>query len=251
MNVSIAQAAAAMNANSRWQEVISDNLAASSVPGYRRQDVSFQAVQAGLLGAADKTADGAQKAILMPKAVATTVFSGGAMNPTGVQTDVALDGPGFFEIKMADGSSAYTRNGSFKLSPRGELVTSSGMAVMGETGPIQRDNNNPSPITISADGTVSQGSDIKGKLKVVNFPDTQKLQSTGNGLFVVNDTGVQPVKPTNTSFRQGFLESSNSSSTQDMVNLITCMRAFEANQKVIQTSDDRASRAITELGGTN
>jgi flagellar basal-body rod protein FlgF len=251
MNVSVTQAAAAMNANSRWQEMISENLAAGSVPGYRRQDMSFQAVQAGVMGVGDKATSASQKALLMPKAIASTAFSSGAMNPTGAQTDVALDGPGFFQIRQADGSTAYTRSGAFKLNAQGELMTANGLTVMGESGPIQKDTNNPAPLSISSDGTVSQGLDVKGQLKIVDFSDPQKLQYIGSGLFVAKGTDAVPITPVNTTVRQGFLESSNASTTHEMANLITSMRAFEANQKVIQASDDRMSRVISELGSTS
>lgn len=251
MNVSLAQATAAMNANARWQELISENLASSSVPGYRRQDISFQSVQAGVMGAADKSASGAQKVLTMPKAAINTVFSGGETNSTGVNTDVALEGPGFFEIRLANGSSAYTRNGSFKLNSQGELTTASGLSVLGDSGPIQKDLNNPAPLSISATGTVSQGNDVKGQLKIVDFNNPQLLQNIGGGLFIANNPDLTPVTPEGTMVRQNFLEASNLSTTHEMANMITSMRAFEANQRVVQASDERMSRVISELGSTS
>jgi flagellar hook-basal body protein len=97
MNVSLYQAAAAMNANSRWQELISDNLADSSVPGARKQDVSFAAIEAGMVPG-QLGVNGER--FVMPAARPALNFQQGEINPTGVTTDFAIDGPGFFQVQL-------------------------------------------------------------------------------------------------------------------------------------------------------
>ena len=113
MNVSLYQAASALNANERWQEVITENLAASSIPGYKKQDLSFSAVQSGVM---QKTASGSAPAFSLPRITSATNFQPGELEPTGGKTDVALDGSGFFVVQTPNGTSAYTRDGEFQTN---------------------------------------------------------------------------------------------------------------------------------------
>src|SRR5690242_5055152 len=130
MNVSLYQAAAAMNANSRWQEVLADNLAGSSIPGSRKQDVSFSAVSAGMA----QGLPGLQGAnYVMPASNTAVNFQQGTMRPTSLPTDLAIDGPGFFEVQLPNGAHAFTRDGELQLSAQGQLVTKQGYPVLGDT----------------------------------------------------------------------------------------------------------------------
>lgn len=246
MDVSLYQAAAAMNAGSRWQEVISDNLAANQVPGFKKQNLSFSSVQAGFMGSAARGAG--SKRSEMPLASTTTNFQHGELCPTGVATDLAVDGTGFFEVQMPDGRSAYTRDGGFRMSMKGQLVNKQGLAVMGEGGPLKLDPNNPAPVTIDSTGEVAQGGEQKGRLKLTEFDNPAGLTATGTGLFVDTDLAAQPSATTTSAVRQGFLENANTSSMTEMGNLISAMRFYEANQKVIQSEDDRVGRLISEVG---
>src|SRR4051812_4551033 len=117
MNVSLYQAAAAMNANSRWQELISDNLADSSVPGARKQDVSFTAVEAGMVSGQLGLSG---ERFVMPAARASINFSQGEITPTGTATDFALDGPGFFQVQISENQMSYTRDGEFHVNAKGQ-----------------------------------------------------------------------------------------------------------------------------------
>jgi len=248
MNVSLYQAAAAMNATTRWQELISDNLASSAVPGARKQDISFSAIEAGMPSG---TLGMNGERFSIPSAHSYTNFSQGQMNPTGVSTDFAIDGPGFFQVQMPNGSSAFTRNGTFQLSAQGQLITQQGFPVMSDGGtPIQLDPTNPSPLTVSASGDVSQGSEVKGKIRMAEFSDPQQLTPVSGGYFLSNNPAVQATSSKTSQMRQGFLEGGNSSPTTEMAGLLTAMRLFESNQKVLQMQDERMGRVITDLGGT-
>ena len=180
MNVSLYQAAAALNANDRWQELNSQNIASSSIPGFKKQELSFDAVQSGVLGSAS---GGMDTPGLFPHATATTSFQPGELKSTGVKTDLAIEGRGFFEVQLPNGDRAFTRDGEFQLNAQGQFVTKQGNLVIGETGPIQIDINNPSPVAIALSGEVSQGHDVKGKIKIADFNDTQLLSQIGGGLF--------------------------------------------------------------------
>jgi flagellar basal-body rod protein FlgF len=240
VNVSLYQAAAAMNANARWQEVISENLAASSIPGFKKQEINFSALHAGAIQAGD-----ASMRVALPRATVATNFAPGEMKPTGALTDVAIEGRGFFEVQLPNGATAYTRDGEFHVNAQGQLVTKEGYTVLGEGGTIQFDRNNPAPISISPNGDVAQGGEVKGKLKLADF-DTKTLRPIAGGYFATTPESV-PVAVSAT-LRQGYLEAANTSSVAEMADLITAMRAFEVNQKIVQMQDDRMGRAITELG---
>lgn len=240
MNVSLYQAAAAMNASARWQEVIAGNLSSSMVPGYKRQEMTFESVSANSVGAAGSA--------VMPRAVLGTNFSAGETQPTGVATDLAINGPGFFEVELPDGSQAYTKLGSMQIGPTGQLMSKDGNTVLGQGGPIQLDPNERGTLTISSSGEISQGDVSRGRLKLVEFANPQALRMVGQGLFVADRPGVEPLDAVNSTVSQGCLEAANTVPMIEMAELITSMRQFEANQKVLQMHDERMNRAITDLG---
>lgn len=248
MEVSLYSAAAAMNATERWQDLVADNLSSASIPGARQQEISFSAVQAGQASGAPGSAT---SNYVIPFAGATTNFSQGELKATGNNMDFALDGPGFFSVKMPDGSKAYTRDGEFKLNAQGVLTTKQGYPVVSSGGALTFDPNNPAPITISAEGQVSQGADAKGSIAVTEFGNMKGV-TMGNGGFFQADPKIANPKPaTTTSVRQGFVEASNTSPTLAMASLITSMRMFETNQKVMQMQSDRMTKTITDLSGTS
>jgi len=248
MEVSLYQAAAAMSATAQWQDMIAENLSASSVPGSRKQEISFSDVQAGLnSGAVGRPGS----SFTLPTANKVTNFQPGELHPTGNLMDFALEGPGFFAVKMPNGQTGYTRDGEFQLNAQGQITNKQGNVVLGDTGPLQLHPNNPGTITVSPDGEVAQGDQIIGKLKTYEFQKPQQLTLAGSGMFTANGTGAIATPATSTKVRQGFLEAANSSPTTQMASLITAMRLFEANQKVLQMQGDRMSKVITDLGGTS
>lgn len=251
MNVSLYQAAAGMNANARWQEVISENMASSSIPGFKKQELSFAAIQAGLLKPTAPGAFGTIQPVSMAVPRTELNFTPGEIKRTDIPTDFAIEGSGFFEVQLPNGATAYTRDGEFSINAQGQLVTKQGYLVMGESGVIQLDFQNPRSLTVAQDGTISQGGEIRGRLTAVSFNDPKLLKTIGGGYFLPNDLNLQREENPAASIRQGFLEGANTSAVAEMGNLITVMRAFEANQKVLQTQDERMGRAISELGNPN
>lgn len=185
---------------------------------------------------------------LLPRATPSVSFTPGELRPTGGRTEVAIEGAGFFEIQLPGGGVGYTRDGQFEISAQGQLVTKQGYLVMGDGGPIQLDRNNGAPISISARGDIVQGTDRKGRIKVVEFNDPRLLTPTAGGLFLSQNPELRPNELRDPVVRQGFLEAANTSSVAEMANLISVMRSYEANQRVIQAQDDRMSRIISELG---
>lgn len=247
MNVSLYQAAAGLNANARWQELIAENLASSSIPGFKKQELSFAAIQGGLMPV---PATGSQN-YAMPRATPTTNFRQGELKPTRVNTDLALSGRGFFAVQLPNGETAYTRDGELHIDPTGQLTTKQGYPVLSDGGPIQLDLNNHTEISVSATGEVSQGADLKGRLQITDFNEPNLLTPISNGCFIARHSSLQQTEATDTTVQQGFLESANTSSPAEMVKMITAMRMYEANQKVIQSQDERMGKAISELGRPN
>jgi flagellar basal-body rod protein FlgF len=241
MDVSLYQAAAAMSATARWQDMIAENLSAASVPGARKQEMSFSDVAAGM----------GRAGAFIPAGNAVTNFQAGEMRSTGNPTDFALEGPGFFAVQMPNGKTVYTRDGEFTLNAQKQLVTKEGYAVIGSGGPVQFNANNAGPITISATGDISQGEQTVGKLQTFEFKQPEKLTHSGSGFFRADDSAAQPTPASKTQIRQGFVESANMSPTTEMASLITAMRLFESNQKVLQMQSDRMSKVITDLGGSS
>ncbi len=237
-----------MNANARWQEAISENLAAANIPGFKRQDLSFDAIQAGVMSQANPDA---QVQFTLPRFATALNFSQGQVRPTGVATDVAIDGRGFFNVQMPNGATAYTRDGEFHLNASGQLTTKQGYLVLGEAGPIQIDPNLGGEITISPTGEVTQGAEVRGKLKLADFQQPQLLTQLNGGLYAADNPALQAVEVPETTLRQGFLESSNVSAVLEMANLVGVMRGFEANQRTMQIHNERLGRTISELGNPN
>ncbi len=246
MNVSIYQAAAALSAYDRNHEVIAENMASSSVNGFKRQAMSFSAVQAGLIQAPGNTS----QHFLLPRTTSVTNFEPGQIKYSGAKTDVAIDGAGFFEVKLPKGGKYYTRDGEFKLNTKGQLVTKGGGLVMGQSGPMQFDMSNIEGITISEKGEAMQGANIVGKIKVVEFGDPQLLTSIGNGNFLADSPALVPTTARAPIVRQGFVEGSNASPMEEMAALLTNIRQYETNQQVIQMHDERMGREIATLGET-
>lgn len=242
--MSLYQAASALHANNQWQEAIADNIAAGSVPGYKKKEVSFSAVAGGVASA--QSIPG-QK-LVQPAASTAVNFSPGQLRYTGLPTDVAIEGKGFFEVQLPNGASAYTRDGEFHVDAQGRMVTKAGYAVLGESGPVQLDPNNHEPITITASGEIHQGAESKGKLQVVEFNDQKLLTPISGAYFTANSSDLQANPAANAQLHAGYLEGSNTSPVTEMTHLITAMRMTEANQKVIQAQDERMNRALSDLG---
>ncbi len=247
MNVSMYQAAAALTANSRWQEVIAQNLAASSVPGYKSQELSLEAVRSGLMPPGSLNSPNSPQFFTLPKAVATTNFQGGDMTYVGDKYDVAIQGNAFIEVRMPNGKTALTRDGEFHLSAKGQLVTREGYPVMSAEGPIQLDLNSGAQVNISPSGDVSQGENTVGTIKMDEFDHPNLLTQLGGGYYAPGNAKLHKI-PTTSTLREGYVEESNTSVVKEMADMISAQRGFEANTKIIQMQDDRLGKVISELG---
>jgi flagellar basal-body rod protein FlgG len=239
----------AMQADMARMDRVAMNLANAQTPGYKREVVTANAfAQALRMGG---LADGEQGGL-----VAAAVHldqQQGTMKTTAQGLDLALSGPGWFEVLTEQGP-AYTRLGNFRRDAQGRLVTAQGQPVAGTGGEIQLPEG---PLSIDASGRIFEAVAGDGKvaklrsepvaqLKVVAFDEGAAARRLGGGLVVF--PGATPRAETQTEIRQGYLENANVSSMQEMVQLMQTMRHFESLQKAALSYDEMLGNAIRKLG---
>lgn len=235
-----------MEGNLRRQQMIAENLAAGAIPGFKKLDMSFSAMEPGLFEKGLNAASAQQLRYSFPAFNSQTNFTQGGMRPTNVPTDVAIDGPAFFGVQGPNGT-VYTRDGEFRTGPTGQLTTKEGYPVLGMGGPIQLDAQNATPISISSTGEVTQNGVARGRLQLMEFADLSQLRRINNGYYADSGNQAKPADATSSTLRQGHLEFSNTTPSHEMSDLMMTLRHFEANQRVIQMQDERLGRIIQEL----
>jgi flagellar basal-body rod protein FlgG len=224
-----------MNAQQQGIDGIANDLANSSTTGYKHVRVGFR----DLLYSAQGNGAGAS---VMAGAGAAAGFIGrsheqGALQTTGQPLDLAIQGPGFFQVRRADGSLALTRDGSLRLDSQGRLTTNDGNVVQPQI-TVPR-GTTPEELSIAADGTVRAGAGrALGRIELVTVPAPDGLQPLGNNLFAATTNSGQPTTAGNdTTLRQGALEGSNVDVGDAMVDMIDAQRSFQLASKAIQMQD--------------
>ncbi|MBV8621511.1 MAG: flagellar hook-basal body protein [Curvibacter sp.] len=253
---------------------IATNMANATTPGYKRQMMAPSPVAAGASdfsrlvdggGAGRETNTQTGLMSLSPSfQTMVTDSRAGTLKVTGESLDLALTGPGYFEVATENGP-AYTRQGDFRRDAKGRLVNSLGMPVMGVGGEIFLEDNHP---VIDATGQVFSSTNSSSKasasvvtgrgagrgmdgqalarIKVVNFDSPGDLQPLGNGL-VLGKGSTSALKDKDIHVQQGALENSNVSTMREMVDLIQTMRHLESMQKVAVAYDDMTGQAVRRL----
>jgi flagellar basal-body rod protein FlgF len=220
----------------RRLDVISNNLANASTPGFKADQIQFESVLAGV-----KNPSASDPALSNERF--STDFSSGPLQKSDNVLDVALDGDGFFTVNTPDGP-AYTRQGNFHRGAGGKLVTVDGYEVQGTGGPISVAGGR---IQISNGGVVTVDGVASGTLAQVDFPKPYALTKSAGGLFRPSDPQVAP-GPSNSQVKQGFLESSNVKVVVEMARMIETSRYFESCAKAVRSYDDMAAKAANDLG---
>jgi flagellar basal-body rod protein FlgG len=249
-------AATGMIAQQTNVEVIANNIANQSTTGFKRQRAEFQDLlyQSERRGGATSSDSGTivpigvQVGLGVKTAAINRINIQGNLIQTGNPLDLAIQGRGFFQILQPDGTTAYSRDGSFALSPTGEIVTSDGFVVQpGITIP-----QNTISVAINSSGQVQAqvagqiNPQTVGQLQLANFPNEAGLEALGNNLMLETPASGQPTtgNPGSTGFgtlNQGLIETSNVDIVSEITNLITAQRAYEMNSKVISTTDQMLS----------
>lgn len=225
----------------RELDVVANNLANVNTSGFKVEEAMVRTETSDRA----RMIDGPSKLSFVLDDGVIRDFRQGAMSQTGGAFDLAVDGQGFFTVQTARGER-YTRDGRFTLSPDGRLTTQSGDPVMGEGGEITI-NPELGPVTISADGVLSQSGQTIGKISVVNFADLSGLSKDGDNLFRnTSSLGAQPA--TSAQIRQGMLESSNVDSISQVTRLIEISRAYESLARTIENTAELSRRSVERLG---
>jgi len=224
------------------QDVLANNLANISTPGYRAETVAFRV--APLQG------DGLLTRAFSAESTPGADLTPGVVTTTGNPLDVAVVGQGWLTVQSGDGTEAYTRNGGLMLDDQGVLKTLNGQTVLGDGGPISVPPGNA--VTIAADGTVSgtplgggKNAIALGRLKLVNPPATG-LTRGGDGLFRMKDGSAAELDPA-VRVSSGAIESSNVNAVDAMTGMIALARQFEMQMKLLQTAESNARKGAQVL----
>lgn len=232
-------ACTALVARTQALDTIANNLANASTVGFRAERNVFSSV---LATAGDQAGSSLNPVINRFGILSGTSVdqSQGAMQKTGNDLDLGIEGQGYFVVQTADGPM-YTRNGAFQVSSHGQLVTASGDAVMGDGGVITIP---PGPVSISSDGTISSDGAVAGKLRIVEFAPDTNLQSMGNTYYSAPVKSV--LASTNSNVRQGMLESSNVNPIEGMVELVNAQRTAEMMQRALSIFNSEMDKTATQ-----
>ncbi|HDS30989.1 MAG TPA: flagellar basal-body rod protein FlgG [Firmicutes bacterium] len=244
-------AATGLQAQQLNTDLIANNLANANTPGFKRDRLNFQDLlyqtfrRAGQSTLTGSMVPNSLRVGHGVRPIATQkLFMTGAAQQTGNPLDIMISGDGFFQVTMADGSAAYTRDGTFKIDGEGNIVTADGLYIE----PAINVPADAIRIEISSDGTVAVqiGSDSTltqiGQIQLVRFQNPAGLETIGQNLYRETDASGDPITgtPGENGFGQtvqGFIEASNVSIVEELIELIVAQRAFEVNSRAVDVAD--------------
>jgi len=252
--------ASAMVADVLRQDIVANNIANATTPGFTRDCLGFESFPSVLIQACDR---GPVLGAITQGSRAGGTYVDTQKGPacqTGGTHDVFIRGDGFFAIQDGD-ETVYTRQGSFAAGPGGLLVTQKGHTVMGIAGPIRVDSG---AISVDARGWVRSRDATVGRLKVVRFGEQVRLVKNEHGYLTpdtaaVREPGMAPYGPpaprlapgpdlvAEPDLEPGAVEMSNVNPVMEMVSLITVLRSYEANAKALQAQDETLARAVNDV----
>jgi len=230
-------ACAGLAARTQAMDLAANNLANANTRGYKAQMPVFQSVLAQ-----STAGSGLEQALNNFGVLAGTRLdqTPGALETTGNDFDLALEGDGYFAVQTAAGAM-YTRNGNLQLSSKGELLSAQGDVVLGEQGPIRLPAGK---LAVAADGSLSVNGALAAKLRIVQFKKGTPLQSAGANYYSAAASAVQPAAQY--TVRQGVLEGSNVSPMTGTVELIEIQRQFQVLQRVFSTFDTELNKTAAQ-----
>jgi flagellar basal-body rod protein FlgG len=243
-------AAAGMQSQQMNLDVISNNLANVNTTGFKKSKIEFQELlyqttraPGAEQGSGNVLPTGIQIGEGSRPVATSRIFTSGDLTQTGERLDVAIQGDGFFEVQMPDGTRAYTRDGAFKTASDGRIVTSDGLPLQGGFQPVPAGTTN---VTIGSNGDVTYSGPngtTSFQVQLVRFTNPAGLESSGSNLYRETNASGPPElgAPGENGFgslNQGYLEMSNVKVVEEMVNLILAQRAYEVNSKAVQAADE-------------
>jgi flagellar basal-body rod protein FlgG len=249
-------AASGMSAQQANLDTVANNLANSATAGFKQrrlqfEDMIYQNMVVPGSAASQQTVSAGLQIGLGTKSVASEVImSQGQFNQTGNPYDMAIQGAGFFQVQMPNGTLAYSRNGNFSLNNAGAVVDANGDQLI----PALTIPSNATSVSISTYGVVTaqlpgqNAATQLGQIQLATFPNPGGLSSQGNNLFLPTSSSGNAITDNpggNTgmgTLQQGYLENSNVDVVTEFVQMILAQRAYESNSKVIRTADDMYSQ---------
>ena len=240
MDSGLYAACAGLVARTDSLDAIANNLANASTTGFRGRQGSFSLVLAdssrnGLGSVLNEVTN--DYGVLGSTRMDLTQ---GSMNATGNSMDFAIQGSGYFAVQTASGVQ-YTRNGAFRVSPQGQLITQTGEAVLGQNGVIRL---LPGTVSVSPDGTISSNGAVAGRIRMVEFTPGAAIKGAGNNFYTVPATSVHAA--TDSSVRQGMLESSNVNPVQSVVQLIDAQRSADTMRHALSMIDSDIDKTAAQ-----
>lgn len=231
-------AAAGMSAQQRQLDTVANNIANVSTNGYRAERVAFSdLLYSGIEETGTSTKAGAGAAARM----LGTTEAAGALQQTGQALDLALDGPGYFEVQQAGGATVLTRDGSFSADAKGRLVNAEGAFVQP---PITLPKGvSPQQVTIAPNGVVRAGNRTLGKLAIVEVAAPNGLLAAGGGAFTATAASGAPAPAKETTVIQGALEGSNVDLGNEMASMMSSERTYAMNSTAVQVQGQMMSIA--------
>jgi flagellar basal-body rod protein FlgF len=233
-------AAAGMQSRMQSLDLVANNLANSSTGGYKSDGEFFTLFTSETAGGED--AAGTSSVPMIQRQ--WTDFAQGLLEPTNNPLDFGLSGKGFFVVQGPSGP-LYTRNGNFRFSNTGALITSEGYPLLQQNGQPFKVNTSQ-PLEVSRNGDVGQNGKTLGTIKLAEFENPAGLSKYGANYFS-NTTGEEPVDATGAQIYQGKIEASNVSASHGAVRIVGLSRQFEMMQKAISISNDMGKKAIEEV----
>jgi len=232
----------------RRMDVVTNNLANATTAGFKQDDLLSRSFEAQLISRLEDPA-----VMGTPTPVGTfsqgvhideiaTSFEQGALEETGLATDLALSGDALFAVETPAGER-YTRSGNFKVSAAGILTTQEGWPVLGTEGPLNIGQNG---FAVSPSGRI-QTPDGSLQLRLVEFDNPQGLRKEGANLYSNFDATIKETAGTS-EVRQGFLESSNVDLSSQMASMIEIYRSHEINQRMVKIFDEKLGKSVNEIG---
>lgn len=242
-------AAAGSTALRARMDVLTNNIVNADTIGYKRDELISSSFASVMIERINDPYVVNESRELGPYSFGThidevcTDYTQGNMEATGKQTDLAITGDGFFVIGTPDGER-YTRSGAFNVDSDGNLVNGDGFYLLGEDGQI---NVGSEDFSVDSKGIVTADGSAKGTIRMVEFQQTSVLRKQGDNLYY-SYGGEIPAAAENSVIMQGYQESSNVDIANEMVDMMTVYRAYEANQKILTMTDETLGLAVNNLG---
>ena len=223
----------------REMEVIANNMANMNTPAYKGQSKLFVEYL--------ETSDTGEKMSFVQDVSLVRNLTEGQMTTTANPLDMAISGDGYFEIETPVGPR-YTRNGVFQLNANREVVTPSGLRVLGQGGAPITLPANTTDVTITRDGTISTEQGPAGRLNLVRFENEQAMVKQADGLYSADGLDALPAE--DAQVEQGMIEGSNVQGILELTKMIETVRHYSSTGKLVNDEHERLRRAIQSLGGS-